>query len=200
MSVLSRVRTDFWRPQSWSFDAVASCSLFIGALAYFHLTLFYSFDLADEGYLLFNIDRVASGQVPHRDFVAAYGPGVYGLNAPIYRFFGDRVLALREFFALIRAADVVIAYLIARHFVPRAFALLAAIFATALWGWFVWNLNAAYAALFTVPLCAGSLLLLLMAESRGNRRIFSKTAKSAPATGPKVGLVAALLTTMSMPP
>ena len=111
-----------------SIDWATSCLLFFGALAYFQLTLFYSFELSDEGYLLFNIDRVANGQIPHHDFTAAYGPGVYGVSAAVYRIFGDRVLPLREFFALIRAADVVLAFLIARHFLPRAFAVLAGIF------------------------------------------------------------------------
>jgi uncharacterized membrane protein len=159
-------------PKPWSSDATVSSLLFFGALAYFQLTLFYSFDLSDEGYLLFNIDRVAGGQIPHRDFTAAYGPGVYALTAPVYRIFGDRVLPLRELMALVRATNVVLAYLIARHFVPQAFALLAAVFATVLWGWFVWNLNSPYAALFTVPLCALALLLLLQAESREDRRAY----------------------------
>jgi hypothetical protein len=165
-------RNHRWLVTTRSAESAIALLLFLAALAYFNLTLFFSLDLSDEGYLLFNIERVANGEIPHRDFTGAYGPGVYALTAPVFRIFGDRVLPLRELLAVIRAATVVCAYLIARHFVPRAFALLGAIFAMALWGWFVWSLNTPYAATVTIPLCTFSLVLLLNAESRGRRRAY----------------------------
>jgi hypothetical protein len=161
-----------WLLTMRSVESAIMLTLFVMALAYFNLTVFYSFDLSDEGYLLFNIRRVANGEIPHRDFTEVYGPGFYALTAPVYRAFGDRVLALRELLAVFRAATVVFAYLIARHFVPRPFAVFAAIVSMAHWGWFVWSLNTPYAAVFTIPLCTFSLVLLLNGEKRGDRRAY----------------------------
>jgi hypothetical protein len=143
--------------------------IFVAALTYFNLTLHLTLELRDEGFLLFNIARVAHGEVPHRDFIEVYGPGVYALTAPVFRIFGDRVLPIRELLAVFRAAAVAFSYLIARHFVPRPFALLGTFVAMAYWGWSLWSLTTPYAALFTIPLCMLSLLLLLIGESRGSR-------------------------------
>jgi hypothetical protein len=146
--------------------------LFVAAFAYFNRTLHLTLELRDEGFLLFNIARVAHGEIPHRDFIEVYGPGVYALTAPVFGIFGDRVLPVRELLAVFRAAAVAFAYLIARHFVPRPFALLGAFVATAYWGWSLWSLTTPYAALFTIPLCMLSLLLLLIGESRGSRAVY----------------------------
>jgi hypothetical protein len=152
-----------------SSETAIALVIFIAALTYFNHTLNLTLELRDEGFLLFNIARVAHGEIPHRDFIEIYGPGVYALTAPVFRIFGDRVLPVRELLAVFRAAAVAFSYLIARHFVPRPFALLGTFVATAYWGWSVWSLTTPYAALFTIPLCMLSLLLLLIGESRGGR-------------------------------
>ena len=66
--------------------------IFVAALAYFNSTLHLTLELRDEGFLLYNIARVADGEIPHRDFIEVYGPGVYAVTAPIFEIFGDRVL------------------------------------------------------------------------------------------------------------
>jgi hypothetical protein len=152
-----------------SSEMAIALAIFIAALAYFNLTLHLTFERRDEGFLLFNIARVAHGEVPHRDFIEVYGPGVYALTAPVFRVFGERVMPVRELLAVLRAAAVAFSYLIARHFVPRPFALLGTSVAMAYWGWSIWSLTTPYAALFTIPLCMLSLLLLLIGESRGSR-------------------------------
>lgn len=162
-------RSSRWLRAARSAELPIVLFIFLAALAYFNLTLHLTLELRDEGYLFFNIARVSHGEIPHRDFIEIYGPGVYAVSAPVFRMFGDRVLPLRELLALIRAAAVVFSYLIARHFVPRPFALLGALVATAYWGWSIWTLNTPYAALFTIPLCMLSLVILLRGESRGSR-------------------------------
>jgi hypothetical protein len=146
--------------------------VFIAALAYFNSTMYLTLELRDEGLLLSNIARAAHGEIPHRDFIALYAPGLHAVTAPIFRIFGERVLPLRELLAVFRAAAVVMAYLIARHLVPRSFALLGAFVAAAYWGRVIWNLNTPYAALFTIPLCMFSLLLLLHGQSRLRRAAY----------------------------
>jgi hypothetical protein len=154
-------------------EPAIALALFVVALAYFHRTLHLTLELRDEGFLFFNIARVAAGEIPHRDFIEVYGPGVYALTAPIFQLFGDRILPVREVLAVFRASGVAFAYLIARHFVPRPFALLGACLAMAYWGWSIWSLNTPYAALFSIPLCMLSLLLLLIGEARGRRAAYA---------------------------
>ena len=146
--------------------------IFFAALAYFNSTLHLTLELRDEGFLLYNIARVAHGEIPHRDFAEAYGPGFYALTAPILQIFGDRIFPIRELMAVLRAAAVAFAYLIARCLAPRPFALIAAFLASAYWGRVIWNLHAPYAALFTIPLCMLSLVLFLKGQTRGPRSAY----------------------------
>ncbi|MCP4036696.1 MAG: glycosyltransferase family 39 protein, partial [bacterium] len=124
------------------------------------------------GYELYNIARAASGQIPQRDFGTVYPPGVYALAAPIYAWFGERVWPVRELLVAVRAAAVMLAFLISRRFLPLPFALLATGFSLAYWGWLAWNLATPYAALFTIPLCMLSLYLLLLALARDGPRLY----------------------------
>jgi len=151
-------------------DVSIALALFLAAFAYFQRTLHMTLDLKDEGFLLFNIARAGRGEIPHRDFLEVYGPGVYALTAPVFHYFGDRVLPVREVLAVFRASAVAFSYVIARHFTPRPFALLAAFVAMAYWGRSIWLLTTPYAALFTIPLCMLSLILLLRAETANDRR------------------------------
>jgi hypothetical protein len=155
-----------------SVDASIALALFFAAFAYFHRTLHLTLELRDEGFLFFNIARVAHGEIPHRDFIEVYGPGAYALTAPVFHFFGDRVLPVREILAIFRASAVAFSYIIARHFTPRPFALLGALVAMAYWGRSIWMFTTPYAALFTIPLCMLSLVFLLRAETTGNRRTY----------------------------
>jgi 4-amino-4-deoxy-L-arabinose transferase-like glycosyltransferase len=153
-------------------DASIALAMFLAAFAYFHHTLHLTLELRDEGFLFLNISRAARGEIPHRDFIEVYGPGVYALTAPVFHFFGDRVLPVREILAIFRASAVAFSYIIARHLTPRPFALLAALVAMAYWGRSIWIFTTPYAALFTIPLCMLSLILLLRAETTGNRRTY----------------------------
>jgi hypothetical protein len=165
-------RSNRWLPSVRLPDPAIALLLFFAALAYFVSTIHLTLELRDEGFLLYRIARVADGEIPNRDFAEEYGLGVYAVTAPIFDIFGGRVLPIRELLAVVRAAAVVFSYLIARHFVPRSFALLGAFVAGAYWGRAIWTLNTPYAALFTIPLCMFSLALLLHGQSRGSRRAY----------------------------
>ncbi len=135
--------------------------VFVGALAWFGRSLHLTLDLRDEGYLFHEIERVARGEVPHRDFRSVYGPLVYAANAPVYRASGGEILAVRRQLAVLRAVAVAAAYAIARHLVGRPHALVAALLAAAYFGRVLWNLNTPYAALYTVPIALAALWLVL---------------------------------------
>ena len=154
-------------------DLEIAALLFVLAAAYFSLTLGRTFDLRDEGYIYYNVKRVAEGALPHRDFVCLYGPGVYLLSALAYRASGEEIMGVRVLIAALRAGAVVLVFLIARHLVPRSFALIGAALATAWWGKVIWNLNTPYAALYTIPLGLGALLLLLRGVERDARRLYA---------------------------
>ena len=141
--------------------------VFAGALAWFGRSLHLTLDLRDEGYLFYEIERVAGGEVPHRDFRSVYGPLVYAANAPVYRASGGEILAVRRQLAVLRALAVVAIYAIARHLVARRYALVAAVLAAAWFGRVLWNLNTPYAALYTVPIALMALWLALRGLSRG---------------------------------
>jgi Dolichyl-phosphate-mannose-protein mannosyltransferase len=57
----------------------------------------------DEGLVLTAAMRVASGQIPHRDFYANYGPGQFYVLAGLFRVFGESLLVERLFDAFIKA-------------------------------------------------------------------------------------------------
>ena len=156
--------------------------VFAGALAWFGRSLHLTLDLRDEGYLFHEIERVARGEVPHRDFRSVYGPLVYAANAPIYRASGGEVLAVRRQLAVLRALAVVAVYAIARQLVGRPHALLAAVLAAAYFGRVLWNLNTPYAALYTVPTVLLALWLALHGLVRG-RHVWLFAAGLASGTG-----------------
>jgi len=150
-------------------ESVVFLIIFISAMVYFDSTVHLTLELRDEGFLLYRIARVADGEIPNRDFIEEYGIGVYALTAPIFELFGKSVYAIRELLVVIRALGVALSYAIARHFVSRPFALIAAFIAAAHWGRVVWAVNTPYAALLTVPICMSSLALLLHGQTRGSR-------------------------------
>jgi hypothetical protein len=147
-------------------DAAIACLLFLAALAYFSLSWGRTIETRDEGYLLSQSARVAAGEVPHRDFVDVYGPGVLTVTGWMLDRFEGRILSIRVGLGVLKAGAVALAFLITRQLVPWPFAIFGAVLAMAYWGRVSINLNAPYAALYTVPICQLALLLLILAEGR----------------------------------
>jgi hypothetical protein len=152
------------------FDIGISCLLFVAALAYFSLTFTRTFELRDEGFILFEGARTAAGEIPHRDFIDVYGPAVFAVNGLTLWLFDGKILPLRIVLALVKAGAVVLTFLISRLLATRAFAVFGALLAVAYWGRLSWNLNTPYAALYTIPLCMLAVFVLIIALLRGSTR------------------------------
>src|SRR5215831_16631939 len=61
----------------------------------------FGLELADEGVLLAQIDRVAHGQVPYRDFHVGYGPALFWLGACAFAGFGASITTVRAGLAVV---------------------------------------------------------------------------------------------------
>ncbi len=144
-------------------DLGGASLLFFAAVAYFLLTCMHSFELRDEGYLLRIGSRVASGEIPHRDFPALYGPAVHMINGLAIWLFNGKIAPIHLMLVLIKGGTVVVTFLVSRFLVSRPFAVFGALLAMAYWGRNGWNLNTPYATLYTIPICMLALLLLLHA-------------------------------------
>src|SRR4030095_16223017 len=64
----------------------------------------YGLELADEGVLLAQMDRVVHGQVPYRDFHTGYGPGIFWLHAWAFAWFGGSLGTVRAGLTVVHAA------------------------------------------------------------------------------------------------
>lgn len=69
----------------------------------------------DEGVLLTFIDQVAHGELPHRDFIDAYGPLNAMLPAPAYLLSGNRILGVRIWMVLVKLLSVVLTFMLVRR-------------------------------------------------------------------------------------
>jgi hypothetical protein len=160
------------RPHWRAIDRFVALLLFAVALGYFSLTLHHTFSLNDEGYLLHMSSRVARGEVPHRDFIDIYGPGVLSITSLALWLGDERILAVRWLLALFKAGAVVLTFHILRRLTPRGVAALGALLATAYWGRASINLNTPYGAVYTVPICLLALALLQRAGERRSPRAY----------------------------
>jgi hypothetical protein len=149
------------RPDSW-----ITLALFVLAFAYFSLTFRGTLDLHDEGYLLARSAQVAEGAVPHRDFQDVYGPAVFATSGAALALGDGQILAVRVLVALLKALAVAAGFAISRRLAPRWVAVFAAAIGIAYWGRFSANLNAPYAALFTIPIGLAATLCLIRAQER----------------------------------
>lgn len=145
-------------------------ALFALAFGYASLTLTRTLDLRDEGYLLSRAAAVAAGAVPHRDFRDVYGPGVFSLTGVVLSLFDGRILAVRVLVALAKAGAVAAGFAMASRLAPRWIALLASLCSIAWWGRSSANLNAPYAALFTIPLALAATAVAMRSLERRSVR------------------------------
>jgi len=106
----------------------------VAAVSYFSLTYVRIINPDDEGYLLYNYQKTAEGQVPHRDFYDDYGPAIYWLGGSLFKYFGSNLIVIRVFVLALKTAMALLIFLIGRKLVPPAFALLASLFFIITWG------------------------------------------------------------------
>jgi hypothetical protein len=152
---------------------IALAALVFGlAFAWFCLSLGRSFELSDEGLILYHSARTAAGELPYRDFPDVYGPGVLTVTGLVLEASGGYILPLRFVLAGSKAMAVALTFLVCRFAVPRPFALLGAAVATAYWGRLSWNLNTPYAAVYTIPLCLLACFALVYALRTDRRSVF----------------------------
>lgn len=162
-------------------DAACAVVLAVLAMAWFGLSLDRTLHTTDEGYLLRMGQRVAAGEVPHRDFVEDYGPGVFVALGALVSGGDGEILFVRRAIAVWKTLAVLLGFAFARLLLPLPFALGVALASIVYWGRASLNVNAPHAAVFTIPICMAAALVLALAIRRGQR---SHGAADAPLEAP----------------
>lgn len=78
------------------------------------------FNIYDEGFAVYNSERVLNGDIPYKDFWTIYPPGQFYVIAALFKIFGTNLLVSRLYDTLVRFAIVVCVYLLARKMSYRA--------------------------------------------------------------------------------
>ncbi len=109
------------------FNGLISLLLFLAALGFYASTFNRGMMLADEGNLVHAAQRVAQGEVPYRDFYHFYAPGSFYIVAGLFKVFGESFLLTRVMWVAVRAAIVLLIFLVGLRFMPRRYAILPAL-------------------------------------------------------------------------
>ena len=98
-------------------------TLVAGAICY---GLFYrrGLGLAVIGYSIAPTERLLQGEVPYRDFLFNYTPGILWLNALLMKMFGVSLLAVRIGLLVVKLLTLVLIYHLARRLASARVALL----------------------------------------------------------------------------
>jgi hypothetical protein len=104
------------------------------AITFFLLTYNRTLNPSDEGLLLYNFQKVAEGQVPHRDFYDVYGPAIYWIGGTLFKSFGVNIIVVRVFLVILKTAMALLIFLIARRLLPVLFSTLAGVLFVLNWG------------------------------------------------------------------
>jgi hypothetical protein len=147
-------------------ERAAVVGLFFLAAAYFALGCTLTLEWTDEGQIVYPSWRVAQGAVPYRDFGHFYGPSLFFWNGALFRLFGSDLVVIRTSVGLLKAAVVVLVYLLGRRVAPPGFALIGAVLLIAVWGLPWWVFNAPYANHYAMALSLCGLLVFLRLHRR----------------------------------
>src|ERR1051325_7425202 len=80
--------------------------------------------LAVIGYTVAPTERVLQGEVPYRDFLFNYTPGILWLNALLMKLFGVSMLTVRAGLLVTKLATLLLVYVLARRLTNERLALL----------------------------------------------------------------------------
>lgn len=106
-----------------SADAVIATLLAAATLKFYWPLLHYGVNLADEGYYLYGVSRLAEGQVIYRDFERLYPPGSLYAALPVVRAFGFDPIPIRALWFVVLSVLPSASYLMARTVAPIGVAL-----------------------------------------------------------------------------
>jgi 4-amino-4-deoxy-L-arabinose transferase-like glycosyltransferase len=138
-------------------------TLIAGAICY---GLFYrrGLGLAVIGYSIAPTERVLQGEVPYRDFLFNYTPGILWLNALLMKAFGVTLLTVRVGLLVTKLVTLLLVYLLARRLTNARLALLP-VALTLAWLGYEHIFNPYPDVYFMVPALAGLLCALRYDES-----------------------------------
>ncbi len=139
-------------------------TLVAGALCY---GLFYrrGLGLAVIGYSVAPTERVLQGEVPYRDFLFNYTPGILWLNALLMKLFGVSMLVVRVGLLVVKLLTLVLIYDLARRLTSGAAALLPVALTLAWLGYE--HLFNPYPDVYFMPLALAGLLCALHYNQSG---------------------------------
>jgi len=138
-----------------------SLALFLVAAAYFAVGCTLSLEYLDEGQIVYPSWLVSLGAVPYQGFRHLYGPSLFFLNGALLRCFGANLIVIRISLVILKAAGVVLTYVIAEKLVARRFAFLASLALVAVWGTPWWVFNTPYANHYSLVLTLAGLAVFL---------------------------------------
>ncbi|HUK91524.1 MAG TPA: glycosyltransferase family 39 protein [Blastocatellia bacterium] len=113
------------------------------------------------GYNLVPAERVLGGQIPYRDFLYNYTPGVLWLNAAVFRCFGTSLITARAGVFAAKAATAALLYLVGAHYISKRAALLPVLMMLAWIGY--GDLLKVFPTQYGMPLLLGAWLCILNA-------------------------------------
>lgn len=148
------------REERLVFCAIVACAF--AALA-FALNAHIGFNLQDESFLWYGVQRTHLGEIPMRDF-RAYDPGRYYWCSIWAYLFGDGLVAVRAASWIFAAGALTCGLLAVRRVIPSRYGLALVGFLLTMWLWPPWKLFEASIAMIAV------FLAVRLVESPTKRR------------------------------
>ena len=105
--------------------AILYGALFLAAFVFLFATMNRVASVYDEGLILTGAMRVGSGEIPHRDFYANYGPAQFYVVSLLFKLFGPSVMAERIWDFAIKAGIATLGFAAVRSYCGPAAAFVA---------------------------------------------------------------------------